>query len=207
MHSDDTLGCPLCGQPHSIPDLKPGQQALCVRCGTALAERPRLGVDASLPLAVTGLLLVVPSMLFPFVTLEKYGNRRVIFLTDSFEGLWLQDFGPVGLWVLFCGVLAPFGLLVLLIAIGLTDRLENPNAWTRGLRRLAQFLEYWAMPEVQVLGVLVAFFKLGDVVDVSVGPGLWCYGAASLFTLLAWRHFKLQPGGRLAANHFSNRHV
>ncbi|MNC97084.1 Paraquat-inducible protein A [compost metagenome] len=49
------------------------------------------------------------------------------------------------------------------------------------------------MPEVQVLGIMVAFLKLGSVVTVKVGPGLWCYGAASLCLLVAWRRFTLQP--------------
>jgi len=38
----------------------------------------------------------------------------------------------------------------------------------------------------------VGFFKLADVVHISVGPGLWCYAAASVFSLLAWRRFELQ---------------
>lgn len=193
MQSDHAqLCCPLCSQIHSCPQLALGQRAKCVRCGTAMAERSRLGPDAALFFALTGLLLAVPSLLLPFVTLEKFGNRRISFLTDGFMGFWLYDFGPLASWVLFCGVIAPFGLLVLLLAIFWTDRHEALDRWNRRFRRLAYWVGYWAMPEVQVLGVLVAFFKLGDVVDVSVGPGLWCYGLASLFTLLAWGHFHLQ---------------
>jgi paraquat-inducible protein A len=99
----------------------------------------------------------------------------------------------MGAWVFFCGTLAPFSLLILLIAVLWSDGRNNLRELNGRLRRWAHFIEYWAMPEVQVLGVMVAFFKLGDVVEVSVGPGLWCYGAASLFTLLAWRRFNLQP--------------
>jgi hypothetical protein len=70
MLSDDKyLLCPLCGQSHSVPFLKSGQRALCVQCGTVMAERGRLGPDAALVFAFTGLVLAIPSLLLPFVTL------------------------------------------------------------------------------------------------------------------------------------------
>jgi paraquat-inducible protein A len=194
MHPENQyLHCPLCGQSHGVPSLKPGQRALCVQCGTTMAERGRLGPDAALVFALTGLFLAIPSLVLPFVTLEKFGKERTSLLTGGFEGLWSHGFGPLGAWVLFCGTVAPFGLLALLVAVLWTDRLENFHGWNSRFRQWAHAIQYWAMPEVQVLGVMVAFFKLGDVVRVSIEPGLWCYGAASLFTLLAWRRFSLQP--------------
>jgi paraquat-inducible protein A len=193
MQSDNSLlACPLCGQLHCRQPLRPGQKACCVRCETILEERARLGPDAALAFTLAGLVLAIPSALLPFVTLVKVSATRTSFLTGSFVGLWSHDMDALGFWVLCCGVLAPFALLLVLAAAIWTER-HAANGQFRQLRQLAQFIEYWAMPEVQILGVMVAFFKLGDVVDVSIGPGLWCYAAASLFTLLAWRHFNLQP--------------
>lgn len=137
-------------------------------------------------------MLAIPAALLPFVTLVKVSAVRTSFLTDSFMGLWSHDMNALGFWVLCCGVLAPFALLLVLVAAVWAERRDTTGRFHQ-LRQLARFIEYWAMPEVQILGVMVAFFKLGDVVDVSIGPGLWCYGATSLFTLLAWRQFNLQP--------------
>ncbi len=189
---DSNVQCPLCGQSHRAPFLKPGQRALCIRCGTTVAERGRLGPDAALAFALTALVLAIPSFLLPFVTLTKFGNERTVLLSGGVEGLWLHGFGPLAVLVLVCGILAPLGLLALLVAVLWTDTSENPGELNATLRRWAHGVEHWAMPEVQILGVMVAFFKLGAVVEVAVGPGLWCYGAASLFTLLAWRRFNLQ---------------
>ena len=195
MAADDSLlRCPLCGQSHSTPVLKRGQRALCVRCGTVIAEHDRLGgKNATLALTLTGLFLAIPSLVLPLVTLEKFGRERVTVLTAGFEGFWTHGFESLGMLVLLCGTLAPFGLLGLLATIILTESNIAFQKWNGRLRRWADAIEYWAMPEVQVLGVMVAFFKLGDVVNLTVGPGLWCYGATSLFTLMAWRRFHLQP--------------
>jgi paraquat-inducible protein A len=48
-------------------------------------------------------------------------------------------------------------------------------------------LGHWAIPEVQVLAVLVAFMKLRSVVDIKIGPGFWCYSAMALSLLMAQR--------------------
>lgn len=169
---------------------------MCPRCGTVLVEAGRLGSHAPLAFAATAFVFGVPALLTPFVILGKFGNDHRVSVTDGFTGLWDRGFEPVASAVLIGGTLAPFALISLLIAILATDRLPAYRERNRRLRRWAERVEYWSMPEVQVLGVLVAFFKLGAVVDVTIGPGLICYGIASLFTLLAWRSFKLLPRQR-----------
>lgn len=53
------------------------------------------------------------------------------------------------------------------------------------------------MPEVQVLAVIVALLKLGNLVTVTIGAGFWCYGAMSLALLLAWHSFEFQSAARV----------
>lgn len=190
---DNSLPCPLCGQPHVARVLKRGQRAVCVRCGTTMTERGWLSPEAALAFALSGLALTLPAMLLPFVTLQQFGHVRTTFLTVGFSGFWAHGFSALGAWVLFCGTLAPIGLLVLLIALLGTHGREKFSKWNHRLRVAADAVEYWAMPEVQVLGVMVAFFKLGAIVTLTVGPGLWCYGAASLCMLVAWRLFSFRP--------------
>ncbi|MDB6126496.1 MAG: Paraquat-inducible protein [Verrucomicrobia bacterium] len=187
------LVCPLCGQSHAAPKLRPGHRAKCVRCDFVMAEGGRLGPQGVLAFAVAGLAFAIPASLVPLVTLAKFGNERAVILTDGFVGYWSQGFQPFAFAVLFCGTIAPFALLALLAAVILTDEKEPLRDMNRTLRTWAHRVEYWAMPEVQVLGVLVAFFKLGHIVDIGVKPGIFAYAAASLFTLLAWRAFKLDP--------------
>ena len=199
MHPHEySLPCPLCAQLHTAQPLRRGQRAHCVRCGTTLVERGWVGSGAAMAFALSGLFLALPALLLPFVTLQQFGQVRSTQVTVGFMGLWSQGFLTLGGWVLVCGVLAPFVLLVILVASMATDGWEVFQEWNRRLRRAATTVEYWAMPEVQVLGVMVAFIKLGDIVMVRVGPGLWCYAAASLCMLVAWRRFSLQPAANRA---------
>lgn len=174
--------------------LRHRERAKCVRCGTVLATRSS-GGRAALAYATTGLLLTPPALLLPFVTVEKLGGERVTRLLTGVEELWAQDMRGLGAWVLVCGVVAPVLLLGLLIAERFRRKgVRGGNGWLGNLR-VVRAVEKWAMPEVQVLAVLVAFTKLGTVVNVHLGAGFWCFAVMSLSYLLAWRTFELDPTG------------
>ncbi|ACB73424.1 paraquat-inducible protein A [Opitutus terrae] len=188
------LVCPLCGQEHGTVRLRVRERAQCVRCGSVLATRSS-GGSAALAHALTGLLLAPAALLLPFVTVDKFGAERVTRLFTGVEEIWAQGMHWLGVWVLICGVVAPIGVLALLVALLAKRGPRRSGGEPAGLRRALQALEKWAMPEVQVLAVLVAFTKLGTVVNVRLGAGFWCYVAMSLSFLLAWRSFELDPTG------------
>jgi paraquat-inducible protein A len=187
------LTCAFCGQDHQIVPLRPGERAVCVRCDTVLARGTRFGTEATLAYALTGLILAVPALFLPFITAGKFGQEQGGVLFTGVEGLWQNKMPFLGIWVLLCGAAVPI-LLLLILAGGI---LRSRLGWSRGpsefLTRMAHAMSYWAIPEVQVLAVLVALMKLGSLVNVTIGFGFWAYVGMSFFLLLAWRNFVLLP--------------
>jgi paraquat-inducible protein A len=183
----------LCGYAHQPIALAPGERALCLRCDTVLAQRSRLGDDATLVFTLTGLIFAVPALLLPFITAGKFGQQRGGVLLTGVEGLWQNHKPFLAIWVLLCGTVVPIALLTILAGGLLPARLgwaQKPDGF---LARAAHALGYWAIPEVQVLAVLVALMKLGALVNVTIGAGFWCYIGMSFCLLLAWRNFILTP--------------
>jgi paraquat-inducible protein A len=160
-----------------------------VRCDAVLAKGSRLGSEAALVFSISGLILAPPAALLTFVTAGKLGAQRLSLLFTGVGSLWDGGMRPLAVLVLVCGGLIPFALLATLAAVHAPSRLGWPKAGLQPLFRVAQVLEHWALPEVQVLAVLVALMKLGSVVDITIGPGFWCYCAMALSLLIAQHSF------------------
>jgi paraquat-inducible protein A len=187
------LICRLCQREHRLIGLRPGERALCSQCGAVLARRGWFGRDAALAFSLTGLVLALPATLLPFVTVSKLRGEHVAYLFTGVSALWREGMRMLAVWVFLCGTLAPLLLLGALAAILVPPKLHAADPAESLLRRFAHALEHWAMPEVHVLAVLVSLVKLGSLVDVSVGPGFWCYVALSFTVLIAWRSFDFDP--------------
>jgi paraquat-inducible protein A len=186
MAQDAHLTCDLCGLGHRGVQLAPGQVARCVRCDGVIARGTR-GGDYPLVLCATGLVLALPAFFLPFISAGKFGAERVSTLFTGVGALWDNGMRALAILVLLCGAILPILLLCTLAAMQAPPRVA---AWIGNrdlLGRAANALELGAIPEVQVLAVLVALMKLGSLVNISIGPGFWCYCAMSFFTLLAQR--------------------
>lgn len=193
------LVCPLCDHSHEFPELASGESALCERCGTTLARgTPRIGADAALAFTVTGLLLAAPALWLPFVEVSKFQALRHSTAFDGVRALWEADMRLLAIWVFLCGLAVPLLLLGTLAGVLLPLRFGWQPKSLEQLRRSARAFERWCMPEVYLLAVLVAFAKLGSLVNVRIGLGLWCYGAMAVCIVVAWRNFELYHAPRVA---------
>jgi paraquat-inducible protein A len=155
-----------------------------------LEKRGWFGADAALAFTLTGLALAIPAATLPFATVDKLRNERIGFLFTGTEALWDDGMRLLAVWVLLCGALAPLVLLGTLAGLLVPPKFGWRATGERWLSRMAHALEHWAMPEVHILAVLVAFSKLGVLVNVHIGPGFWCYAAMSVMILFAWRTFE-----------------
>lgn len=148
--------------------------------------------DTGLVFALTGLILAVPAAALPFISAGKLGEERISLLFTGVGSLWDGGMRALSLLVLLCGGILPVLLLVTLATLHFTDRLGWHKTALQPLHPLARFLEHWAIPEVQVLAVFVALVKLGSLVNVTIGPGFWCYCGMSLCLVVAQRSFDFE---------------
>ena len=180
--------CPACGLAHRVVPLQPGEKALCVRCDSLLVRGTRAGPDTVLAFALTGLVFAAPAILLPFISAGVSGNERLSLLFTGVDSLWDGGMRTLAALVFLCGGLLPIVMLVALALLHAPARWQGRRAFVPLLQRAAPLIGHWAMPEVQVLAVLVALAKLGGSVKLTIGPGFWCYCAMTLALLLA-QHF------------------
>jgi paraquat-inducible protein A len=182
----------------------------CVRCRAELYRTHSTRLDTAIAVAVSALVLLVLSNAYPLVSLEVNGSVRTATLMRAVWDMYLQGYVPVAVLVLLTTVLIPLfqisALLYLLIPLRRSDRSADPQsadprgAGPRGaapqsvarrratpriagrneLFRALTWLRPWAMPEVFMLGALVAMVKLSVMATVVPGIALFSYGTLML---------------------------
>jgi len=154
--------------------------ARCARCNAELYRTNSASIDVAIALGYTAAILLVLSNLYPLVVLQMNGATRETTLIGAALGLYREGYGLIGGLVLLTTVLIPSfqigSLLYVLLPLRRRRRAKRQNELFRTLTRLRP----WAMPEVFLLGALVALVKLSALADVIPGISLAAYGAFML---------------------------
>lgn len=194
---DNVVACRCCGLVHRQVPLERHEKALCVRCGARIARGRTASWDRPLAWALAGLVLSVPAMLLPLATVGRFGSFHEGLWLTAIRTLWTGNMPTLAAGVLICGLLAPVAVLILLTVVLLPLRFQGSlSPALQSLLRMVHHGVQWSMPEVYLLAVLVAFIKLGAIVTVTIGPGLWCYAGVSFALIQALHTFDFEQAVR-----------
>ncbi|MGH9643209.1 MAG: paraquat-inducible protein A, partial [Terriglobales bacterium] len=184
QHSQAVLiGCTDCGLVQRLPPLSAGSMAECVRCGHGLVRSGGGGADISLAFTMAALLLLLPAVLSPLMSLICFGVRRQNLLPTGVEALWGHGFDSLAVVIFMFSIAIPLAYLGLMGWVLGALRFRAPPAVGR-LFRWAGELRPWAMLEVYLVGCCVAYTRLQDIGTVRVNVGGWCLIGATLSALL-----------------------
>jgi paraquat-inducible protein A len=176
--------CPGCGLLQQVPPLAVGTSAHCARCPTILRRVSRHRLQHMAALAVAALVLLVVMCSSSLMSVETAGIRRVADLFSGPEELVRQDMAPLALVVIFVTVVAPLLRLVATLYVLVRAHERRPPRHLRRVFAIAEKLRPWSMIEVFVLGVFVAYVKLGDLVTIGLRTGV--YALLALTIVLVW---------------------
>jgi len=178
--------CHCCGLVQHVPPFPRSAVPVCTRCRTKLRfgsqDRPANALSAAV--ALSALILFLPAITLPFLRIEQFGHTQENSLLGGIISLLAHDEWFVGLTVFaFSVVLPPLKLAALLVLGTTAGRLRS--SVRAGTLRAVEQLGRWGMLDVLLVAVLLAFVKLGDLVEFTAGPGVFAFGTFVLLSLLA----------------------
>jgi paraquat-inducible protein A len=176
--------CPGCGLVQMVPALTPGNSAQCARCPTILRRASAHRLDHILALTVAALVLLAVMCASTLMSVQTAGIRHAADLFSGPEELVRQNMAPLAAVVLFVTVLAPFVRLLGTLYVLIRAHERTPPRHLRLIFALAERLRPWSMIEVFVLGVFVAYTKLGGLVEIGLRTGVWALLALTF--VLVW---------------------
>ncbi len=167
-----------------MPPLPPSAEAKCIRCDTPLQRTHVDSNNRALALATASLAFYLVAVFAPFLSVDVVGQQRattMISLPRAFlaDGAW-----ELALLVVFTTVVMPLAKIGVVMAVLLGLRVAEPPRILPRLFGLYQLIGPWAMIEVFLLGVFVAFTRLGSIATVQVGDALYAV-AALMMTMVA----------------------
>lgn len=173
--------CPDCGLRHRVPALDRGATARCARCFALL--RRHGSPEAALALAVAGLVLIALANLLPLLSLEFEGRVDVASLASGALALAQRGLWPLGVLILLLTVVVPAVKLGAIVYVLVGLRLRRPRRRVVAALRWLDRLSPWAMVEVYMLGIFVAYVKLAAFATVILGVAV--YALAALMVVMA----------------------
>jgi paraquat-inducible protein A len=179
------MACPHCGALHRVRRVPHGAVATCRTCGGPLYRRKRGSIGASLAINLAALILFTIAHIYPFMTFELEGQERTATLLTGPQMLWQQGMWPLAVLVVTVASVIPGLRLAGLIAVLTplyTGRLPRFGA---RIFRAVELLHPWAMMEVYLLGVIVAYVKLSDMATLELGLALFSFVGLVLLMITA----------------------
>ncbi len=183
--NNSLIACHDCDLLFRTRPLRNSERAACPRCGAVLYHKRPQTINRALIYSLTALIFFGLANIFPFMTFHLQGREQVTFLTSGGLELLQQGFWGLGILVLAVGVLLPFlkitGTLYVLLPLEF-----NLVGWkAKETFKFVEAITPWAMMEVLMLGVIVAYVKLIDITTIVLGASLYSFAALIIFMTLS----------------------
>jgi paraquat-inducible protein A len=181
----DLIACHDCDLLQHKRPIKNGQVAKCVRCGAMLYCRKNNSLELTLMFTLAGLIFYILANVYPFMTFDLEGRTQENNLITGVKELYEHEMVGLSILVFLTSVLVPLlklsGMAFLLLPLRF-----NRRPWKfASIFRMVQSLHPWAMMEVYMLGVLVAYVKLADMATIIPGIALFSFAILIFITAAA----------------------
>lgn len=143
-------------------------------------------LSLALSMAMTSLIFYFPANLFPFMTVELYGQKNASTILEGVQALYNAGEVFVAIVVLVASLIIP--IIKILMLLFLSIRISVKGATTESdhyLHKALEVLGRWSMLDVFLVAILVAMMKLGDLAKVSVGLGSVFFLLVVIFSMIS----------------------
>lgn len=180
------VACHCCGLIQEAPSLPPRSRARCARCRSIVSDphNRELSRSRTLHASLAALVLYPFAVGLPIMTIERFGHSKA---SSIWSGTWeLLGKGEwfVGLVVLLCSLVIPLFKLAGLLSLTLLGGRMSTRVQA-GAYRWIEWAGRWGMLDVLLISVVVAWVKVGDLVEVTPGPATLTFTLMVILSLLA----------------------
>lgn len=185
------LGCPDCDLVLEASHVDSHHIAFCPRCGTLLFKGRGHRIDRAIALQLAALILFVVANIFPFITFKMEGLEQLSHLSTGIIEFYKRGLWPLALLVALATIVFPLIKILGNLYVQFPLRRGRVFPGAAKVFRAVEMLRPWAMMEVFLLGVIVAYVKLVDFATIDLGPALYAF--AGLIVIVTAADAVIEP--------------
>lgn len=175
--------CPDCDKLYHDVVLRKRQKLRCHRCGSTLRIYIGDSLDKTLAMSLTGLLLYIPALTLPILSVSVLGLQGTGSVLESIRIMFRTGFPFVGTMIFLVSVLFPLAKLVSLFWVSFSLKRKRYSTNLPRVLRTYQHLSAWGMVEVYMLGILISIIKMHSLGTLEFDLGFFCFSALFVITV------------------------
>jgi paraquat-inducible protein A len=181
--------CPTCGLVQSVPALKVRERACCPRCAAVVLCGTRLasGNGITLAASLAALILYPLAISMPIMRLERFGHSTLSSVLGGSLRLLQEGEVFIGALIFICSVVLPLAKLLGLFVLCFPRKLAARHR--AFFYHAIEFAGRWGMLDVMLVAIVIAWVKIGDLVQVAPGPGIFAFAGLVAMSLVASASF------------------
>ncbi len=176
------IACHACDLLLEKPDVATGQQLFCPRCKSQLYQKKTDSVNKVLAISFSGLLLYIPAVFAPLLTLNAAGMNQDGSIFDAFLSFYQQKYYFVAITLFLTSIFFPLFKLSLLLSITVQIKLRLYSRSLPFLFRAANSLDEWGMPDVYLIAIFITIIKISSMASIHYNLGFICFLFLTMMT-------------------------
>lgn len=192
-HGENLAYCTACH--YSLPEeavkYDHCQHAHCPRCDSRLDIPDNIKLQRTWATLIAGIIMLFPANLLPISGIYLTGALSEDTLMSgviSFIGMGSYF---VAFVVFFASIFVPVSkiLIMLYLLACVHFKWQHSIKWQTRLLHIVHFVGRWSMLDLFVLALMMSLVTRGQIINFTVGPGAFYFGAAVFLTMISTSQF------------------
>ena len=166
-------------------------RAICPRCASLIETPDSVKLQRVWATLVAGIIMLFPANLLPISGVYLTGNLSQDTLMSGVMSFISMGSYFVAFVVFFASIFVPVSkiLILLYLLASVHFKWRHSIKWQMRLLHVIHFVGRWSMLDLFVLALMMSLVTRGQIINFTVGPAAFYFGAAVFLTMISTSQF------------------
>ena len=166
-------------------------RAICPRCASLIETPDSVKLQRVWATLVAGIIMLFPANLLPISGVYLTGSLSQDTLMSGVMSFISMGSYFVAFVVFFASIFVPVSkiLIMLYLLASVHFKWRHSIKWQMRLLHIIHFVGRWSMLDLFVLALMMSLVTRGQIINFTVGPAAFYFGAAVFLTMISTSQF------------------